>query len=231
MRVLILRPQELLAETVKMLRKNGFDAYGCPFIKLSYNEFEVPEHDYAIITSQNAARVVVEKGVKLNKVIAIGKKTAEVLEKAGYVVLKPTKFDSETLYLEFSEELRGKKVVALRSNAGSDVLRGLAEIADFTEVEVYRIEKLHGDEQEKEIERVKSGFYDVIVFSSSMIAESFLEMCHDAAILRKLALVAIGPPTARVLERYGFKALVPEEYTFDGVLQLLKSLRDGDYQC
>ncbi len=229
MRVLILRPQELLAETVRLLRENGFEAYGCPFIKLSYNEFEVPEHDYAIITSQNAARAVVERGIKLNKVIAIGRKTAEVLEKAGYTVLKPTKFDSKTLYFEFSEELRGKKVVALRSNAGSDVLRKLAEIADFTEVEVYRIEKLHGEEQEREIERVRSGFYDVIVFSSSMIAESFLEMCPENA-LQRLTLVAIGPPTAKVLENHGFKALVPEEYTFDGILQLLKSLRGGDFR-
>ncbi len=229
MRVLILRPQELLAETLEMLRKNGFEAYGCPFIKLEYNEFEVPEHDYAIITSQNAARAVVERDVKLNRVIAIGRKTAEVLENAGYAVLKPTKFDSETLYAEFSERLRGKKVVALRSNAGSAVLRKLAEIADFTEVEVYRIKKLQGEEQRREVEKAESGFYDAIVFSSSMIAESFLELCRVDAI-RELALVAIGPPTAGVLERYGLSAIVPKEYTFDGVLEVLKSLRDGDSQ-
>ncbi len=229
MRVLILRPEELLHETVELLRKEGFEAYGCPFVKLVYNEFEIPEHEYAIVTSQNAARALVERGARLGKVIAIGKKTAEVLEKGGYEVVKPTKFDSETLYMEFSETVRGKKVVAFRSDAGSDVLRRLGEIADFREIEVYRIDKLQGEDQRREVERVKSGFYDVIVFSSSMIAKSFLELCPPE-YLHRVWLIAIGPPTARVLESYGLKPLIPDEYTFDGVLQLLRSLRDGDFQ-
>ncbi|WP_290597387.1 MULTISPECIES: uroporphyrinogen-III synthase [unclassified Archaeoglobus] len=227
MKILILRPAELLENTLRKLREEGFESYGCPFVKLTYNEFEVPEHDFAIITSQNAAKVVVEKGVKLGRVIAIGKKTAKILEMAGIHALTPTKFDSETLFEEFSEMLKGKRVIALRSNAGSDVLKSLSEISDFRDVEVYRIEKLQGNEQKREIDRVKEGFYDAIVFSSSMIAQSFLGLCDDECLesLRKITLVAIGPPTAKVLEDYGLKPLIPEEYTFDGVLKLLKSIK------
>jgi len=227
MRVLVLRPAELLEDTLRELREEGFDAYGCPFVKLTYNEFEVPEHDFAIITSQNAAKVVIERGVKLGKVIAIGKKTAKILEMAGIDVLTPTKFDSKTLFEEFSEMLKGKRVIALRSNAGSDVLKNLSKISDFKDVEVYRIEKLQEDEQKREIDKVRKGFYDAIVFSSSMIAQSFLELCDEECIepLRKITLVAIGPPTAKVLENYGLKPVIPEEYTFDGVLKLLKSIK------
>jgi len=223
MKVLVLRPEELLEDTLKKFSEHGFEAYGCPFIKLSYVDFEVPEHDFAIVTSQNAARALKERGVKLKRVIAIGKKTAELID--AEEVLLPSKFDSETLYREFAEMLRGKRVVAFRSNAGSDVVRRLAEIADFREIEVYRIEKLQGEEQRKEIEKVKVGFYDAIVFSSSMIARSFLELCDVECLkaLERILIVAIGPPTAKVLAEKGVKAEIPEEYTFDGIIRLLKS--------
>jgi len=223
MRVLILRPAELLDETLRKLREEGFEAHGCPFVKLEYNDFEVPEHDYAIVTSQNAARVLAEKGVKLKKVIAIGKKTAEML--TADEVLIPSKFDSETLYREFAEILRGKRVVAFKSNSGNEVLKKLSEIAEFRDVEVYRIEKMQSGEQKMEIERVKAGYYSAIVFSSSMIARSFLELCDEECIemLKKMMVIAIGPPTAKVLAEKGIKAEIPEEYTFDAVIELLKS--------
>ncbi|MEM2070421.1 MAG: uroporphyrinogen-III synthase, partial [Archaeoglobaceae archaeon] len=114
MRILILRPKELIDETVKRLNAEGFESYGCPFIELEYLDFEVPEHEYAIVTSQNVARVIRERGIKLKKVIAIGKKTAEALEMDG--VLLPASFDSKGIVDEFSEILRGKKVVAFRSD-------------------------------------------------------------------------------------------------------------------
>lgn len=223
MKVLILRPAELLSETIRRFREEGFDAYGCPFIKLIYTNFDVLEHDFAIVTSQNAARVLRERGVRLKRVIAIGKKTAELIE--AEEVLLPSKFDSETLYEEFAEMLRGKRVVAFRSNAGSEAVKRLSEVADFREIQVYRIEKLQGEEQRREVEKVREGFYDAIVFSSSMIARSLLELCDEKCLeaLENVFVVAIGPPTAKVLAEKGIRAEIPEEYTFDGVIELLKS--------
>lgn len=225
MRVLILRPAELLEETLEVFRKAGIEAYGCPFVSLHYEDFSVPKHDFAIVTSQNSAREIVKRGIKLAKVIAIGKKTAEILRSAGYDVLVPKRYESSAIVEEFRELLNGKRVVAIRSDRGSDVLRKLCEFADYSEVFAYRIVKLKGDEQRREIERVKSGFYDAIVFSSRVIAESFFENC-DWECLKKLediVLIAIGNPTAEFLSSKGFKALVPDEFTFDGVLRLLKS--------
>ncbi len=223
MRVLILRPEELLSQTLERLRSSGFEAHGCPFIKLNYLDFEVPEHDVAIVTSQNAARILMERGVELKTAIAIGKRTAEILK--AKKVLLPSRFDSKSVYHEFKDFLAGKRVVAFRSDKGSEVLKRLAEICDFRDVEVYRIEKLQGEEQMREIKKVKRGYYDAVVFSSSMIARSFLELCDERCIaaLKKILVVAIGPPTAKVLAEYGIRAEVPEEYTFDGVIELLKS--------
>ncbi len=138
MRVLVLRPEELLDETLEMLRANGFDAHGCPFVRLKYLDFDVPDHDYAIVTSQNAAKVVCRRGLKLNNVIAIGKRTASIL-RAKYKVLVPTRFDSETLVREFADMLRGKRVVAIRSNAGNDTLKKLSRICEYSEVVAYEI--------------------------------------------------------------------------------------------
>lgn len=233
MRVLILRPEEVLSNTVEKFRKEGIEAHGCPFVKIRYKDFKIPEHEFAIVMSQNSAKAIVEKGIRLKNVIAVGKKTAEVLEKAGYKVLVPRRFESSAIVEEFSELLRGKRVVAIRSNSGSEVLRKLQEIADYREVHAYEIEKLHGEEQREEIRKVIAGYYDAIVFSSRMIAESFLEICELESLrkLKGIKFIAIGEPTADFLREKGFDVLVPEEFTFDGVIKLIKSLKGADFQC
>ncbi|MEM0330959.1 MAG: uroporphyrinogen-III synthase [Archaeoglobaceae archaeon] len=233
MRVLILRPAELLSETVEMFRKAGIEAYGCPFVALQYENFQVPPHDFAIVTSQNSAREIAKRGIKLEKVIAIGKKTAEILKNAGYEVLVPKRFESGAIVEEFKELLKGKRVVAIRSDQGSDVLRRISEFADYSEVFAYRIVKLKGEEQKKEIEKVKSGFYDAIVFSSRMIAESFLDNCDEECIkkLCKMVLIAIGTPTAEFLEKRGLSAIIPDEFTFEGIKKLIKALKDANSRC
>lgn len=225
MRVLILRPEHQLGQTLEKLRNEGFEAFGCPFIKIEYLDFHVPEHEYAIVTSQNAARVVVERGIKLEKVVAIGKKTAEVLRRAGYNVETPSQYDSSTLVREFMNTLKGKRVVAIRSDAGSDELTKLSEVSDFSEITAYRIIKLKGEKQREAVKNAAEGFYDVIVFSSSLIARNFIELCHEMEIKNILAkAVAIGPPTAKILRNFGINPLMPDEYTFDGIVRLLKHL-------
>lgn len=233
MRVLILRPPELLSETVEMFRRAGIEAYGCPFVSLQYEDFQVPNHDFAIVTSQNSAREIAKRGIKLEKVIAIGKKTAEILRNAGYDVLVPKKYESSAIVEEFKDLMKGKKVVAIRSDQGSDVLRRISEFADYSEVFAYRIVKLKGEEQRKEIEKLKSGFYDAVVFSSRMIAESFLDNCDEECIkkLHEILLIAIGTPTAEFLEKKGLSAIVPDEFTFEGIKKLLKALKDANSRC
>jgi uroporphyrinogen-III synthase len=226
MRVLILRPAELLQDTLAMFRKAGIEAHGCPFVSLNYENFEVPDHDYAIVTSQNSAREIVKRNIRLKRVIGIGKKTAEILRNAGYEVLVPKRFESGAIVEEFRDLLRGKRVVAIRSDRGGEELRKISEFADYSEVSAYRIVKLNGEEQKREIERVRAGFYDAIVFSSRMIAESFLDNCDEECIrmLRNRLLIAIGTPTAEFLKKRGLSAVIPDEFTFEGVLRLLRTL-------
>ena len=67
-----------------------------------------------------------------------------------------------------------------------------------------------------------------------MIARNFLELCREHGCLENLERVyniAIGPPTANVLRSYGINPFMPDEYTFDGVIKLLKNLKDVSFRC
>ncbi len=232
MKVAILRPKEHLEESAELLRKNGFEVVTVPFLKIVPNEDgirKIPnlkKFDVVIVTSQTSAKILVERGFKHDNVIAIGKKTAEVLRTAGINPKTPSKFDSKTLYEEFKDRLIGLRVAIVRSDKGDPILLNL--LAEVEEIVLYRIEFEWGDEQRKLIESLD---FDAIVFSSRMMVRSFMELAEEMDrldnVLEKLknkVIVAIGPPTKRALEDYSISALMPEEYTFEGVLRLLMEI-------
>ncbi len=227
----ILRPREYLKEVSDRLRREGFEVVAVPFLKITPDEeglskiHMLSEFDAVIVTSQTSAKMLVERGFRHDYVIAIGKRTADVLMSAGMIPRMPSKFDSKTLYEEFREELKDKRVALVRSNRGDPVLLKLPNVEEFI---LYRIEFEHGEEQRRFLERLD---FDVVVFSSSMMVKSFFELAKRIGrfedVLRTLAerwVVAIGPPTRRTLESYGINALMPEEYSFDGVIEILRKV-------
>ena len=243
MKVALLRPKEYVEESANLLASTGFEVVVAPFLKIVKNDEGIErlktlkDFDAVIITSQTAAKIVAQHNPEIlsgKRVIAIGKKTAGVLSEIGINPDIPSKFDSTTLYNEFVDGLRGKRVLILRSDKGDPILFKLAEVADVREIVLYRIEMEWGDRQKELIEHIAKKNIDVVVFSSSMMARSFMELAHSMGILgdvkrslNTIHTVAIGPPTKKVLEEYGVKAIVPDEYTFDGVLKLLIELRDS----
>ncbi len=235
MRVAILRPKEYAEETSEKLRREGFEVIAVPFLKIVPNEEgiakikDLKNFDAVIVTSQTSARILVERGFRHDNVIAIGKKTAGILKSAGMDPKTPSKFDSKTLYEEFKDELKDKRVAIVRSDRGDPILLKLPNVE---EVVLYRIEFEHGDLQRKFIESID---FDAIVFSSSMMVRSFFELARRMEkldeVLEKLRgkiVVAIGPPTKKALEGYGIRALMPEEFTFDGVVETLKKCSGRD---
>ncbi len=225
MRVAILRPKEVSKETVEMFRREGFDVVAVPFVRIVPRgfDFDPKRYDFVIVTSRTSARLLLERGFRHENVIAIGPKTAEELERAGIKARIPRRFDSRSLYEEFKELLRDKRVAILRSNRGDPILLNLPNVE---EVVLYDIEFEWGEEQEKFLRDLN---FDAIVFSSRMIVRSFFELARVKGIdLRKLKekiVVAIGPPTRGELSKYGINALMPDEWTFEGVLRLLKTIK------
>ncbi len=232
MRVAILRPKDYLAEVSERLRREGFEVVAVPFLKVVPNEegirkiCKLKDFDAVIVTSRTSARILIEHEFKHDYVIAIGKKTAEILRSAGINPKIPSKFDSTTLYEEFKDELMGKRVAIVRSDRGDPVL---LKLPDVEEIVLYRIEFERGEEQKKLIDSMD---FDIIVFSSSMMVKSFFELAKEMdkfdevlERLKRKIVVAIGPPTKKTLESYGIQALMPDEYSFDGVVKLLKTVR------
>ncbi|WP_457549571.1 uroporphyrinogen-III synthase [Archaeoglobus sp.] len=226
MKVAILRPEHVADETVEMFRKQGFDVISIPFIKIVPRDFKFDPRNYdvLIVTSRTSARIMVERGIKHENVIAIGKKTAEELKKAGIVAKIPTRFDSTTLYEEFKDELKGKRAAVLRSNRGDPILLNLPNVE---EIILYDIEFEWCEKQKK---LLKDLDFDAIVFSSRMTVKSFFGLADYLGInivnrLKDKIVIAIGPPTREELRKIGIEALMPEEWTFDSILKLLKSIK------
>ena len=223
----MLSPKEFSKEIAENFEKEGFEVLPVPFIKIVKRDFEFDpkEFDVLIVTSKTSATILVERAIRHDNVIAIGKKTAEVLRRAGMNPRTPSKFDSATLYKEFIGELSGKRVAILRSSRGDPTL---LRIPNVKEIVLYDIEFEWGKEQEKLLRDLD---FDAIVFSSRMIVKSFFELAKRLnlfnkvlKILRDRTVIAIGPPTRDELRKYGLNALIPEEWSFDGVLELLKGL-------
>ncbi len=243
MSVAVFRPAEYIDETVEKFSKEGFNVVAVPFLKTVVSQegierLKKADFSTAIITSQTAAKIVLENiGLDGKRVIAIGKRTAGMLEKAGINAEIPSKFDSESIVREFAEKVEGR-VVIMRSNKGDPVLLKIAEYADVEEIVLYTIQEEHGREQLDVLKKIADGEVDAVVFSSRMMVRSFMELAEKEGLLEKIRMalsritvVAIGPPTAKALESYGIKALMPEEYSFDGVIALLKSSESNKFIC
>ena len=228
MKVAIFRPKEYVRETEEKLRKAGFDVVSTPMIEIREKPTEVRDADYTIVTSRTAAKIAVKRGLIRGDVIAIGPKTAKVLK--SYNVLIPSKYDSTTLYREFREILRNKRVNVLRSDKGSKILLNLSEICDLKEFQLYEILKVKNERTRKIVREIAERRVDAAVFSSRMIVESFMENAEDIGIsevaksLNEIKTIAIGPPTREKLKEFGVNALMPKKYDFDGVIELLSSI-------
>jgi len=237
--VALFRPAEYLEETRRVMEEKGFEVLATPFIAAEVDEKALRElgrldAEVLIITSQTAASILLERMPEIFEgrgVIAIGKKTADVLRKAGIESKIPPKFDSASIYAHFRDELKGRKVAILRSDKGNEVLLKLKEFVELQEIQIYRIVKLKGEEQKRAVKAVVNGEIDAAVFSSRMMVQAFMEVAEeldvkDEAIrsLNGIVTIAIGPPTRDELSSYGVEALMPEEYTFDGVVSLLEDL-------
>jgi len=230
MRVVFFRPASRIEE-LEIFRKEGFEVLHAPLLDTVVDErevkrFENAEFDVAIVTSKTAVDVLEKydlvKKLKGKKVVAIGSKTAEKLRNHGIECELPKKFDSESVAKEFRDKLFGLKIALLRSDKGDPVL---LSVGDAEEFRLYKIIPKKGDEQVKIVKKVCEGDVDFAVFSSRMMVRTFFDLCRELKLGKpRCRVIAIGPPTKRELEKFGVESLIPEEYTFDGVLELLKSL-------
>ncbi|HDH53400.1 MAG TPA: uroporphyrinogen-III synthase [Nitrospirae bacterium] len=210
---------------------------------------KINSYDWLIFTSVNGVKFFFQRlidrdrdirDMKGVRICAVGSKTASAIKKYGIKTdLVPEKFNAEGLIEAFVSELRtqnselrtystehrlkGIKILLPRAETAREVfpqkVRELGgEIDVFTAYRTVKPE-VHG----KRLKRfLKKGKISIATFTSAATFNNFLEiMGEDAlALLKDVVIAAIGPVTAKAVEKAGLKVhIMPQEATVDAMVK------------
>jgi uroporphyrinogen-III synthase len=198
MRVLVTR-EELVARVEAL----GHDAVFSELIRvepLGDEPVDASAFDWLVVTSRNGAHELARRGVRANRIAAIGPATAEALRSHGLRVdLVATTHSQEGLRNELPA---GTALLAAAEGARLDVLD-----ADF--LPLYRTIELQPEVPE----------VDVALLMSGSAARAL------AAVGAHVPVVAIGPQTEAEAAAAGFYvAAVAATHDLDGLVEALRSL-------
>jgi uroporphyrinogen III methyltransferase/synthase len=206
------------------------------------NEFlralaKISGFDWLIFTSANGVRMFFEALQALGKdarifssakIGAIGEQTAEKLSgfgiKADFV---PDVFTGRQLgkQLLCIADLRGKKILLLRSQRASEELVEVLEQAgaEVINVAIYTVvtEKNKSDWL---IEKIKKNQIHWLTFASPSAAQAFFEQIPSRITnSANVKIASIGPVTSKELESLGVKIdVTAKEHTIDGLLDAIE---------
>ncbi len=245
--VAVMRPKENLPAAVEVVESLGLQAVAVPMIEIEpirdeffdgfQNRVLKGEADIVIFTSANGVKYTLKKiedrggfveALKKTRVVAIGPKTRESLERLGIKPLQPGDYSSRGI-VDFLGDVRNKTIEIARSSHGSPLLiQGLRERGGRVhETQVYRITTPRGEEQRNLVKKTLEGEIDIFAFTSSMMARNFLEIAGEMnkkneviEILNARTVAAIGIPTRETLEKEGVKVkIMPEKFTFQEMIK------------
>ena len=257
--VAITRPAGQAEEAGKLIKEKGGVPYYIPAIEIKglsnfapvkkfITELVELQVDYVIFMSTNGVKYLFDVAEKMKKtsqlkeglaatfIVAVGPRTAEVLEKEYHVhvSLIPTKYSSEGLIECFEEgEVKGKRIrIPRTSNANPTLTEKLKKMgADVQEIYVYE-SSLPRDKltKEKFYEDLTGGKIDAIIFGSGLSAKNIFKMLTEKGSMEKIhcifdskvTTVAIGPTTGEALKEMGVRVdVMPEDYLFEKALAAL----------
>jgi uroporphyrinogen-III synthase len=228
-RVAVFRPDDERLDAARTLLTDlGVDPVADPMLAVEPTGATPQDGEYVVFTSKTGAELVAAAGWEPGDatVVAIGPKTAEALETAGYTVdLVPDDYSSTGLVGALADRTGGASVEVARSDHGSPVLlEGLRDAgAAVNETVLYRLVRPEGAGESAEL--AAGGDLDAACFTSSLTVEHFLDAA-DARGLRAAAIVGlnaavvgvIGDPTRKTAESLGIDVdVVPAEATFEAL--------------
>jgi len=259
-RVAIFRPEGAIERTRKAVEQAGFAFFGFPVFKLVARKEALPEIknifsaspspvakavDFVVFTSANGVRFAFEiceseGGLNLREllssahIVAIGPATVQELKKRGLSAdFVPQEFSSRGLVrLLASVGVKGKKVLLLRSSAGSSSLRMQIEElgASVEDIAVYEPVLREDADAKRDFERLIEFEPEFAVFTSSGTFKSFLKLSRAFGVesnvlsmLNAAKIVAIGEPTASAVRDAGLEvSIIPEKSTIESILEAIK---------
>ena len=243
------RPSQRLKDSVKEAEELGFQVMAAPSLDIQSGdatEFERLEanlgKDVPVIFGSATAVEECRKyfGDRMStlfegcRVISIGPNTTKYLAKEHIKVSAvPEDFSSFGLVDLLKDEIRGRKVVIVRSDSGTDILSdGLRDAgAELVDIASYKLTDMGMTSALMHMFiAIKRGQLDVMAFTSPMSAKSFFEQIESyygkeraREYMDSIKVAAIGRPTAMRLESLGRKPdIVPERTTFHDMLLAIK---------
>lgn len=230
LQVAVFRPDDdRLADAVELVESLGATPVPDPMLAIEPSG-AVPrtDADYTILTSKTGAELVGDQGWEPGQttLCAIGDRTAAALEAEGYTVaLVPEEFSSAGLVTALEGECEGARIEIARSDHGSDVLiDGLIEAGGFVhETVLYRLTR--PPESGKSAELAAAGDLGVVLFTSSLTVENFLDAATERGE-REEAIAGlndpdtvvggIGEPTRETASELGIDVdVVPDRADFE----------------
>ncbi|MFZ0034077.1 MAG: uroporphyrinogen-III C-methyltransferase [Sedimentisphaerales bacterium] len=200
---------------------------------------KIAEYNWLIFTSVNGVTIIFDTLQKLGKdarvfasakIAAIGCETAAKLtEFAIKADFTPGIFTSKELgkQLIAFTNLKGKKVLLLRSQLASNELSELLESAEakVDNIPVYTAVTVKNKCSEL-IEKIKKGKIDWLAFASSFSVKAFFEQIPaDLVNSSNTKIASIGPVTSEQLKTLGLKVdAQAAEHTTDGLLTAIEKI-------
>lgn len=255
--IVVTRPREQAEETGRLIVEKGGKPYffptieikssgASPDIKRFFDALARGAVDYVVFMSVNGVEHLLkaaenlglgnqlEKQIGKAKIVAVGPKTAQELEKHRIRVdLVPPTYTSDGI-IESLRQLgvSGKSIWIPRTKQASQVMAEKLRAMGNTAHEVYVYESQPPADPELALQFLQDlagGRIHAIVFSSALGARNLFRMlaAHITAeklrrLLNKVTIVAIGPKTAEALSDIGWKVdVMPKTYLFEEALNAL----------
>ncbi len=246
--IIVTRDEKGNAEFAAKIIQRGGNAIELATIKIrpltQTNQFlkilaELAEFDWVIFTSSNGVSIFFDALQGLGKdgrvfgsakIAAIGSETAAKLSEFGIRAdFVPSVFTSEDLGKELKEytNLRGKKILLLRSELASDELNKLLTQAgaEVQSAALYEI-VTQKNKCERLKEQISKGLIDWLTFASPSSVKGFFEqISSDTKKANNVRIASIGPITSQELKKIGIKVDVEaDKHTIDGLLAAIEGM-------
>jgi uroporphyrinogen III methyltransferase / synthase len=200
---------------------------------------QIDQFDWLILTSAQVVRAMMQRSVDLERplvrtsgklgIACVGPVTAEAARQAGLPVeLVAKTHNGVALANELGGRIQGLKVLLPRSDrANPDLPAALKRYgAHVSEVIAYKTSQPTEVDRER-WERILEGEADAVLFFSPSAVQNFAELFGAEKLLAlqiKLAIIAVGPVTAKALHGVGVgQAVLAADTTAESVVETLEA--------
>lgn len=236
--IIVTRAKGQTRSLIDLLEQAGAQVIPFPTIEITKPESfklmdktinHLDKYNYLVFTSVNGVKSFLSRMQELRKdlrclngikIAALGRMTARVLrEHLIYPEIVPRTFTSKQLAHELKkEDIKGEKVLLIRSELSSDVLPiQLKKLgAKVDELTAYRVRKPHVDSK-KVVHLLKSRQVDLITFTSPSTFTNFISIMKGQVLLKLLQgvkVAAIGPVTKKEITGHGIRVpIIASQHT------------------